>query len=614
MNSYTGQTVGTYRLDQLIHRGLISTVYRATNLRNHQTVAVKVLTTNVSADPQLLARFQAEAQVQSRLIHRSIVTVLDYISQSNFIAIVMEYVDGKNLDELLYERSGPMPLSEIRNLMIPLLDAMGYAHDMGIIHRDLKPSNILVTHIDGEWVPKIMDFGIAKVIAERELTKTNPGVMLGTLLYMSPEQCKALKTIDARSDIYSLGITLYQMATGMVPFYAESAFEIMLAHVQLAPTLPSQLCAEISPELEAVILKALEKDPDQRFQTIGEMANAIVALRDRPTLIRNGRIAHASPSDLVAMPKQVFSAPTFVPESGKSLDISTGAITPASPKRRAPELTAQEDSIRLLDPLGGLTHSADRSLHRPAQPATPSEPTSEPMRETGSAEEEFARSQPSISVENRLRLRIPQKGDWPRYFQNNAAGGGVFCPTSQPPDVGTQVRLEITFVGGPRFTMLGVVTWRRATLNDPRARPGVGIQFHPHEHSKVNYINAWVSGSVKDNRHQRRLPVRLRASYSAHTGRRVNFTRDISEAGVFIRSQELLAVGTPIELTLMHPTKQIPYPLHGAVSRVVEEKDLRGMGIRLLFSDEIDSSRFKLFIEELEEKLLRGELPDDVIS
>jgi uncharacterized protein (TIGR02266 family) len=214
----------------------------------------------------------------------------------------------------------------------------------------------------------------------------------------------------------------------------------------------------------------------------------------------------------------------------------------------------------------------------------------------------------------RLRLRVPNLEDWQRYFDPNISGGGVFIPTNEPPEVGTEVRVEITFVQGPRFFVKGIVTWRRPQLNDPRARAGVGVKVDPSERGKVSYVNAWVRGGVVDKREQRRLPVRLRVTYTARQGRRINFTRDLSEEGIFVRSQELLELETRVRLLLVPPGEHKPIALSGTVSRYEDDPGERGMGIRLLFSDDQARTDYVSFVQKLEQQYLAGQLPDEVVS
>lgn len=214
----------------------------------------------------------------------------------------------------------------------------------------------------------------------------------------------------------------------------------------------------------------------------------------------------------------------------------------------------------------------------------------------------------------RLRLRIPNKEDWSRYFDPNISGGGIFCPSTEPPQVGASVRVEITFVGGPRFFVRGQVTWRRPKLNDPRARAGAGVQVHPSERNKISYVNSWVNGSADDKRGLRRLPVKLRVTYSGRAGRRINFTRDLNEEGIFVRSRELLELDTKIQLLLMPPDNQKAMALDGVVSRLVEDVDDRGMGIRLRFADAASETAYAALVESLEQQFLSGSLPDDALG
>lgn len=215
----------------------------------------------------------------------------------------------------------------------------------------------------------------------------------------------------------------------------------------------------------------------------------------------------------------------------------------------------------------------------------------------------------------RLHLRVPTQEDWWKYYDPNISGGGVFCPSNEPPAVGAKVRVEITFVAGPRFILHGTVMWRRPQLNDPRTRAGVGVQVNAGDRSKVNYVSAWVRGGVLDKRDVRRLPVRLRVTYTARQGRRINFTRDLSEEGIFVRSQELLDLETPIKILLSPPGEDYkPVALAGKVARLVDEPDDRGMGIQLLFDDRATRDRFAAFVQRLEQQYLCGELPDEVVG
>jgi len=186
----------------------------------------------------------------------------------------MEYVAGVTLEKIIHQQTGPMQLQRITALMLPVLDAVGLAHEKGIIHRDIKPSNIMITQVGGREMPKVMDFGIAKVFADGSM-QTATSSKLGTLFYMSPEQCRSSKDVDARADIYSLGITLFEMATGKVPFNLENELELMLAHRDTPPPDPQSIYPGVSDALKAVILKSLAKSPGDHFHTASAFVSAL---------------------------------------------------------------------------------------------------------------------------------------------------------------------------------------------------------------------------------------------------------------------------------------------------------------------------------------------------
>jgi Tfp pilus assembly protein PilZ len=215
-------------------------------------------------------------------------------------------------------------------------------------------------------------------------------------------------------------------------------------------------------------------------------------------------------------------------------------------------------------------------------------------------------------VQLRLKLRVVAKEDWAKYY--DAAGGTVFCPSATPPSVGQSLQLEVLFQGGPRLLVRGVVLWRRPA-GDARARAGVGLGIHPVDRDKLEFINHFVRDQMGDQRRRRRLPLRLRATYTARTGRRINFTRDIHEEGVFVRSSELLTSGDDIKLLLVPPGGNFkPIEVRGRVVRLVEEQPHRGMGINLVFKDPEEQRGFAEFVKRLEEEYLAGTLPDEALS
>lgn len=268
-----GQQIGPYRVLDLLGRGGMGIVYQAMHSKLEQQVAIKVLSPEFSANPEMRERFVREAKLQVKLSHPNVVNILNYLEDNTSVYLVMEYVHGESLEKKL-KQVGSLDQSECLRIALEVLDALAFMHKRGIIHRDIKPSNIMITE-DGKV--KVTDFGIAKVSGEKGITRT--GMQLGTVWYMSPEQIRG-ENVDATSDMYALGITLYQMLTGQVPFHSDSEFEIMKAHVEEIPRDPAAINPKIPRDLCSVILKALAKNPEERFHSAEELRSALLLITE----------------------------------------------------------------------------------------------------------------------------------------------------------------------------------------------------------------------------------------------------------------------------------------------------------------------------------------------
>ncbi|OIK26011.1 Stk1 family PASTA domain-containing Ser/Thr kinase [Streptomyces malaysiense] len=270
---------GRYELGHVLGRGGMAEVHLAHDTRLGRTVAVKTLRVDLARDPSFQARFRREAQSAASLNHPAIVAVYDtgedYIDGVSIPYIVMEYVDGSTLRELLHSGRKLLP-ERAMEMTIGILQGLEYAHRNGIVHRDIKPANVMLTR--GGQV-KVMDFGIARAMGDSGMTMTQTAAVIGTAQYLSPEQAKG-EQVDARSDLYSTGCLLYELLTVRPPFVGDSPVAVAYQHVREEPQAPSVFDPEITPEMDAIVLKALVKDPNYRYQSADEMRADIEACLD----------------------------------------------------------------------------------------------------------------------------------------------------------------------------------------------------------------------------------------------------------------------------------------------------------------------------------------------
>jgi serine/threonine-protein kinase len=347
----TGQVLdGKYRLDALLAEGGMGAVYRATHVMLGKTIAIKLIRSAIVASPEIVRRFQREARAATALNHPNIVSVYDLgQTPDGTLYIAMEYIDGPSLKTLIMAGRAIPPMRTIA-ILRQVASALATAHRHNIIHRDLKPHNImLATGIDGSEQAKLVDFGIAKTFDE-STQLTSMGSALGTPYYMSPEQIEGA-TVDARSDIYALGIILYEMLVGEVPFADQSTPAVLVRQLKERPARPSLKNPAVPPSLEAIALRCLEKDPAQRFQSADEFAAALndataamneVAGMSTMPMMRATPSAPASDQSeatLVSPSKAAAAAPTLVTPVAPAAASTSAAALPV-PAPPAPPVAA----------------------------------------------------------------------------------------------------------------------------------------------------------------------------------------------------------------------------------------------------------------------------------
>lgn len=285
---YIGRLLdGRYRVDDLVARGGMATVYRATDTRLGRTVAVKILSGTFANDPDFVARFSQEARASAALTHPNVVAVHDQGVAEGFPFLVMEFVSGRTIRDVLHE-SGPLASAHALEIMKSVLAGLGAAHTAGFIHRDIKPENVLITEAGHV---KVTDFGLARVIDDTPVSDSTGAVLLGTMAYLSPEQVQQ-QSLDQRSDVYSAGILLFEMLTGRVPFTGTSPLDVAYMHVNQDVPAPSALQPDVPPAVDHLVLAATHRNPNDRLQSaeafldgVNRATNAVPAVEALTTVI-----------------------------------------------------------------------------------------------------------------------------------------------------------------------------------------------------------------------------------------------------------------------------------------------------------------------------------------
>jgi serine/threonine protein kinase len=326
MSLEIGNRIGDYEIVAALGAGGMGKVFKVRNVISDRVEAMKVLLPDLEHEPDLADRFMREIKVQASLQHPNIAALHTALRVDNQLLMLMELVEGVTLEQRLQQ--GPVPLRDGVDYISQVLGALGYAHEHGVIHRDIKPANMMLTP---NGTVKLMDFGIAKAAADRKLTMT--GTTMGSLYYMSPEQIKGMSTLDARSDLYSVGVSLYEIVTGKKPFDGDSQFAIMAAHLEKTPVPPITLDTNLPQVLNDAILMSIAKDPEQRFQSAQAFGAALGSVRQSlgmPAKAASATLVTTAPMPLPPVAPAPPSLPPVndkQPKSGKRwLWVSAGAL------------------------------------------------------------------------------------------------------------------------------------------------------------------------------------------------------------------------------------------------------------------------------------------------
>jgi serine/threonine protein kinase len=371
-----GSMVGSYKVTEKIGEGGMGAVFRGIDVMLEREVAIKMLRPELSQQPNLVERFRSEAVTLAKLNHPNIATLYSFLRQGDDFFMVMEFVRGETLDSVI-GRTGAMNVQQGTNLFCQALEGIDHAHKMGIVHRDVKPANIMLASTGSI---KVMDFGIARVLGTNRMTRT--GHLIGTIEYMSPEQVRGEET-DARSDIYSLGILLYEMLTGHLPFSASSEYELMRSQIEDAPRPPTELAPHIPLPVEQAVMRALAKRPEARFQSAGEFRALLgqsIGFSTNPGVV-------PSPG-FVTPSTRLGEVPAGVPlrSPGAAKTLSTGSAVPPVPSPLPPRAIPSAAGLKETRLDSGGAHQMRRS---PRYQAPESYHSTEPSQDGKPAKASF---------------------------------------------------------------------------------------------------------------------------------------------------------------------------------------------------------------------------------
>ncbi|MGQ9481532.1 MAG: serine/threonine-protein kinase, partial [Chloroflexus sp.] len=351
--SLVGQTIGRFKILSELGRGGMAVVYKAQQTDLDRIVALKILPPGITNDESYIARFRQEARSAARLEHPHIMAIYEVGEVAGYHYIAMKYIQGRTLKQLL-QQEGPLPVARAAQILAQVGEALDYAHRQGIIHRDIKPSNVMIT--DEGWI-YLTDFGLARGTGANNSGLTMAGTVMGTPEYMSPEQAQGLPNIGPPTDIYALGVMLYELLTGVFPFKAETPMAMLAARLVHAPIPPRDVRGDLPPAVEDVIMRALARKPEARFTSAAEM---VAALRQAVGLSERELSRPLTPQrGMPAVSNAGYQTPppAYGPPTPASQPPAYGPPTPASqPPAYAPTTPVTPPPVYVQTPAAPATH------------------------------------------------------------------------------------------------------------------------------------------------------------------------------------------------------------------------------------------------------------------
>lgn len=349
--------MGSYQIEQQLGQGGMAVVYEARHVVLGKRVAIKMLLPHHAARSDLVARFQREGEAAALLEHPHAAAVFDAgRDQRGMPYLVLEHLEGEHLAALLM-RAGSMTVQETLDLLLPVIAAIALAHDLGIVHRDLKPENVFLARRRGRLVPKVLDFGISKTATGASLKLTRSESLLGTPHYMSPEQAQGADQADARSDQFALGVIMYECVTGQCPFEGSSLFAVLAAIVGGTLTPPSRLVRGLDPTFESIVMRALSKDPAERFPDLRGLALALLPLASLRVRLGYEREFLTAPETGPSTPSDAASEPPWDDDR-----LSESRLTVAAPRCDVDALVLEHGSEVPVSPELLTVGSGRRSM------------------------------------------------------------------------------------------------------------------------------------------------------------------------------------------------------------------------------------------------------------